>query len=93
MSAASQARRRRVRNDLEILVLNDPCVSTACGEPYYVGGCVTDIGQLEARTSAEFARGRLPAYAPRGHGARPQAGEGDGVDLAAGTTPRSATTR
>src|SRR5215510_6222111 len=57
MSAASQARRRRPSDDLEILVFErSSCVSySACGEPYYVGGYVTDIGQLQARTPAEFA--------------------------------------
>jgi NADPH-dependent 2,4-dienoyl-CoA reductase/sulfur reductase-like enzyme len=57
MSAASQARRRRSSSALEILVFErSSCVSySACGEPYYVGGYVTDIGQLQARTPAEFA--------------------------------------
>jgi NADPH-dependent 2,4-dienoyl-CoA reductase/sulfur reductase-like enzyme len=57
MSAASQARRRLPSDALEILVFErSSCVSySACGEPYYVGGYVTDIGQLQARTPAEFA--------------------------------------
>jgi NADPH-dependent 2,4-dienoyl-CoA reductase/sulfur reductase-like enzyme len=57
MSAASQARRRRPADDLEILVFErSSFVSySACGEPYYVGGYITDIGQLQARTPEEFA--------------------------------------
>ena len=57
MSAASQARRRRPVDDLEILVFErSSYVSySACGEPYYVGGYITDIDQLQARTPAEFA--------------------------------------
>jgi len=56
MSAASQARRRRGPDDLEILAFErSSFVSySACGEPYYVGGYVTDINQLQARTPAEF---------------------------------------
>jgi NADPH-dependent 2,4-dienoyl-CoA reductase/sulfur reductase-like enzyme len=57
MSAASQARRQRPSNDLEILAFErSSWVSySACGEPYYVGGYVTDLTQLQARTPAEFA--------------------------------------
>jgi len=57
MSAASQARRQRPSNGLEILAFErSSYVSySACGEPYYVGGYVTDLTQLQARTSAEFA--------------------------------------
>jgi NADPH-dependent 2,4-dienoyl-CoA reductase/sulfur reductase-like enzyme len=57
MSAASQARRRRPLDDLEILVFErSSFVSySACGEPYFVGGYVTDIAQLQARTPEEFA--------------------------------------
>jgi NADPH-dependent 2,4-dienoyl-CoA reductase/sulfur reductase-like enzyme len=57
MSAASQARRQRLANDLEILAFErSSWVSySACGEPYYVGGYVTDLTQLQARTPAEFA--------------------------------------
>jgi len=44
MSAASQARRQRPSNDLEILAFErSSWVSySACGEPYYVGGYVTE---------------------------------------------------
>ena len=57
MSAASQARRQRKVDDLEIIAFErSSFVSySACGEPYYVGGYISDIGQLQARTPAEFA--------------------------------------
>ena len=56
MSAASQARRRRGPDDLEILAFErSSFVSySACGEPYYVGGYIPDISQLQARTPEEF---------------------------------------
>ena len=56
MSAASQARRRRDSNDLEILAFErSSFVSySACGEPYYVGGYIPEISQLQARTPEEF---------------------------------------
>ena len=57
MSAASQARRRRRADDLEIVVFErSSFVSySACGEPYYVGGYIADLQQLQARTPEEFA--------------------------------------
>ena len=56
MSAASQALRRRGPDDLEILAFErSSFVSySACGEPYYVGGYITEISQLQARTPEEF---------------------------------------
>jgi NADPH-dependent 2,4-dienoyl-CoA reductase/sulfur reductase-like enzyme len=56
MAAASQARRRRGPDDLEILAFErSSFVSySACGEPYYVGGYIADIRQLQARTPEEF---------------------------------------
>ncbi|HKX75446.1 MAG TPA: FAD-dependent oxidoreductase [Acidimicrobiia bacterium] len=55
MSAASQA--RRLRPDLEIVALerSGHVSYSACGEPYYVGGLVTDLDRLVARTPSEFA--------------------------------------
>ena len=49
MSAASQARRQRKVADLEIIAFErSSFVSySACGEPYYVGGYISDIGQLQ----------------------------------------------
>jgi NADPH-dependent 2,4-dienoyl-CoA reductase/sulfur reductase-like enzyme len=56
MSAASQARRRRGPDDLEILVVErgHHASYSACGIPYFVGGVVDDLGKLIARTPAEF---------------------------------------
>ena len=57
MSAASEARRRRAADDLEIVVFErSSYVSySACGEPYFVGDYVTDLDQLIARTPEQFA--------------------------------------
>jgi NADPH-dependent 2,4-dienoyl-CoA reductase/sulfur reductase-like enzyme len=57
MSAASQARRRRGADDLAIIVFErSTFVSySACGEPYYVGGYIPEISQLQARTPEAFA--------------------------------------
>ncbi|MGH3238830.1 MAG: FAD-dependent oxidoreductase [Spirillospora sp.] len=56
MSAASQARRRRGPDDLEILVVErgNHASYSACGIPYYVGGVVEELDSLIARTPAEF---------------------------------------
>jgi NADPH-dependent 2,4-dienoyl-CoA reductase/sulfur reductase-like enzyme len=56
MSAAAQARRRRARDELEIVVFDrGPYTSwSACGLPYYVGGLIHDADQLIARTPEEF---------------------------------------
>ncbi|RKS69141.1 NADPH-dependent 2,4-dienoyl-CoA reductase/sulfur reductase-like enzyme [Actinomadura pelletieri DSM 43383] len=56
MSAASQARRRRGPDDLEILVVErgHHVSYSACGIPYHVGGVVDDADSLIARTPAEF---------------------------------------
>jgi NADPH-dependent 2,4-dienoyl-CoA reductase/sulfur reductase-like enzyme len=55
MSAASQA--KRLAPDLEILAFErgDYVSYSACGEPYVVGGEVSEIDDLVARTPAEFA--------------------------------------
>lgn len=56
MSAASQARRRRSPDDLEIIALErGPFTSySACGIPYYIGGVVSDLNRLVSRTPQEF---------------------------------------
>lgn len=56
MSAASQARKRRPRKDLEILVFErSKWISySACGEPYFIGGEVGSIDQLLARSPERF---------------------------------------
>ena len=58
MSAASQARRRRPREDLEIVAYErSNWVSySACGEPYHVAGYVDPLEALVARTPEQFAR-------------------------------------
>jgi NADPH-dependent 2,4-dienoyl-CoA reductase/sulfur reductase-like enzyme len=56
MSAASQARRRRKPQDLEIVAFEQGLhVSySACGIPYLIGGEVADADQLIARTVETF---------------------------------------
>lgn len=56
MSGASQA--RRANPDLEIIVFERTgWVSyAACGVPYFVGGDVAELRQLQARTPEQFAR-------------------------------------
>jgi NADPH-dependent 2,4-dienoyl-CoA reductase/sulfur reductase-like enzyme len=57
MSAASQARRRRPADDLEIVAFErSSYVSySACGEAYYVGGYFDDLDRLVVVTPDEFA--------------------------------------
>ncbi len=57
MSAASQARRLRPAEDLEIVAFErSSWVSySACGEPYHVAGYVDPLERLVARTPAQFA--------------------------------------
>lgn len=56
MSAASQARRRRKPDDLEIIVLEkgNYVSYSACGEPYFVSGDVEDLDDLQVRTPEQF---------------------------------------
>jgi NADPH-dependent 2,4-dienoyl-CoA reductase/sulfur reductase-like enzyme len=56
MAAASQARRRRGPDDLEIVALEKGRWTSysACGIPYLIGGDVDDIDDLVARTPQEF---------------------------------------
>jgi NADPH-dependent 2,4-dienoyl-CoA reductase/sulfur reductase-like enzyme len=56
MSAASQARRRRKPDDLEIIVLEmgNYVSYSACGEPYFVSGAVEDLDDLQVRTPEQF---------------------------------------
>jgi NADPH-dependent 2,4-dienoyl-CoA reductase/sulfur reductase-like enzyme len=58
MSAASQARRRRASDDLEIVAYErSSWVSySACGEPYHIAGYVDPLEALVARTPEQFAR-------------------------------------
>lgn len=56
MSAASQARRLRDRDELEIVALERGGWTSysACGIPYYVGGLVDTVDELISRTPSEF---------------------------------------
>lgn len=56
MSAASQARRRKRPEDLEIIVFErgNYVSYSACGEPYYVSGDVDDFDDLKVRTPEQF---------------------------------------
>jgi NADPH-dependent 2,4-dienoyl-CoA reductase/sulfur reductase-like enzyme len=56
MSAASQARRRRGPDRLQIVVLEqgEHVSYSACGIPYLIGGEVPDVGQLIARPVSTF---------------------------------------
>jgi NADPH-dependent 2,4-dienoyl-CoA reductase/sulfur reductase-like enzyme len=56
MTAASQARRRRKADDLEIVALERGrhISYSACGIPYWIGGVVSAVDDLVVRTPAEF---------------------------------------
>jgi len=56
MAAASQARRRRSPEELEIVAFERGGYTSysACGIPYLLGGAVADIDQLVVRTPARF---------------------------------------
>ena len=56
MSAASQARRRRGPEDLQIVAFDRGNFSSysACGIPYYVSGVVDDLGALVVRSPETF---------------------------------------
>ena len=56
MAAASQARRRRGRDDLEIIAFERGHFTSysACGIPYWISGLVADREQLVARDPATF---------------------------------------
>src|SRR5687767_315859 len=56
MSAASQARRRRGPEDLEIVVFErgDYTSYSACGIPYFVADTVTEVDELVIRTPETF---------------------------------------
>ncbi|WP_433529717.1 FAD-dependent oxidoreductase [Micromonospora sp. CA-263727] len=56
MAAASQARRRRARDDLEIIAFERGHFTSysSCGIPYWISGLVADREQLVARDPATF---------------------------------------
>jgi NADPH-dependent 2,4-dienoyl-CoA reductase/sulfur reductase-like enzyme len=57
MSAASQARRLRGPQDLEIVAFDQGnyLSYSACGIPYFVGGVVEELDRLVVRTAEQFA--------------------------------------
>ena len=57
MAAASQARRRRSRDELEIVAFERGHYTSysACGIPYFVGHVVEELDDLIVRTPEEFA--------------------------------------
>jgi NADPH-dependent 2,4-dienoyl-CoA reductase/sulfur reductase-like enzyme len=63
MSAASQARRRRGPEELEIVAFERGRHTsyTACGLPYYAGGVVADWRELVVRTPEQFAEQGIDA--------------------------------
>lgn len=68
MTAASQARRSRPADDLEIVAFERGNYTSysACGIPYFLGGVVDDFDSLIVRTPAEF-RERSQIDARIGH--------------------------
>jgi NADPH-dependent 2,4-dienoyl-CoA reductase/sulfur reductase-like enzyme len=58
MTAASQARRRRSADSLEIIALDRGrhASYSACGIPYWIGGLVHSVDALVARTVDEFRK-------------------------------------
>ncbi|WP_221327244.1 FAD-dependent oxidoreductase [Actinoplanes sp. L3-i22] len=78
MSAASQARKRRGPDDLEIVAfeLGRFVSYSACGIPYWIGGVVDGPDALIARTPAEFHKAGIEVRTRH---------EVTGIDLAART--------
>jgi NADPH-dependent 2,4-dienoyl-CoA reductase/sulfur reductase-like enzyme len=61
MSTATNARRGRSVDDLEVVVFErgDWISFSACGEPYYVAGIVDPLERLLVRSVEDFARGGI----------------------------------
>lgn len=88
ISAASQARRRRPADDLEILVFARSASVGLCErlEPSFVGHYVMDSGQWQARTPAEFAAMDIAVHTRHAvTGLDPAAGKVTVRNLEAGT--------
>lgn len=74
------ARARRINRDIDITLYQDEAeVSyTGCGQPYYLGGVISDRESLIVRRAADFAetgivvrlRHRVTELDPAGHGVR-----------------------
>ncbi len=64
MSAATNARRRRSPEDLEIIVFDKGAFVSyaACGIPYFIGRAVDQVEKLLARRPEEFARVGIQVY-------------------------------
>jgi NADPH-dependent 2,4-dienoyl-CoA reductase/sulfur reductase-like enzyme len=58
MTAASQARKRRSEDDLEIVVVDRGrhASYSACGIPYWIGGAVSSVDDLVTRTVEDFRK-------------------------------------
>ena len=86
MTAASQARRRRPADDLEIVAVDRGrhASYSACGIPYWIGGAVGPVDALVTRTVEEFRKQDIEVRLRH---------EAVGIDLAArrGAGPRPAT--
>jgi NADPH-dependent 2,4-dienoyl-CoA reductase/sulfur reductase-like enzyme len=78
MTAASQARRRRSRDELEVIALERGrrASYSACGIPYWIGGLLGSVDDLVTRTVPEFGRQGIEVRLRH---------EAVGLDLAAGT--------
>jgi Uncharacterized NAD(FAD)-dependent dehydrogenases len=82
MTAASQARRRRGAESLEIIAIDRGrhASYSACGIPYWIGGLVGSVDALLARTVAEFRKQDIEVRLRQ---------EAVGLDLDAGVLTRA----
>lgn len=64
MTAASQARRRRTKDDLSITVFEKSgwISYSACGEPYFISGEVPELTSLLARSPEKFAQAGIDVH-------------------------------
>ncbi len=89
MSAASQARRRKGPDALEIIAFESGADTSysACGIPYWIGGRVASRDALVVRTPEQFRRGQQIDVRTRSRvdGIDPAAREVRITDLASGT--------
>ena len=67
MSAASQLRRMKEKEEVEILVFEKggDISYSACGMPYYLSGVVKEKDDLIARTKQEFEERNISVHLPR----------------------------
>src|SRR5687767_5198222 len=91
MSAASETRRRRGPDDLEIVAFEGGGYTSysACGIPYSIGGVVPDPASLVARPPEEYRRREIEVHLHHEVSAiDPEAGAVTVRDLEAGTECR-----